>query len=400
VTVVGIDGATWRVIDPLLARGDLPHMASLIAGGVRAPLRSQTPLVSPAVWTTIATGVSRKRHGIKDFRGADGALVRSTDRRAPALWTLASDAGFSSAVIGWWATYPAEIIAGVVVSERALKVRVGDVRDMLKGGVPEPRARALAHPPGALAVVADLVGRAPRIDGTGGADDPAYWTGIPHRMRIEDAAVARSLVRLRRRMGPFDLEMVLLRGVDPVSHFFWKFHEPDASIYRDLGRPSPEEVARYGDTIENHYRYVDRLLGALGARGGRDHVVVLLSDHGFEPGPQPFPRGGTLSGTHVTLLAMDGILVASGGPVRPGGRLEQASILDVAPTLLHLLGLPVSAELEGRVLTDALEPAWSTAHPVTTVPRYDLPPPATVDAPDSPADHDVEEELRALGYVE
>ena len=92
--------------------------------------------------------------------------------------------------------------------------------------------------------------------------------------------------------------------------------------------------------------------------------------------------------------------VAAGGPFRRGVELERASILDVAPTLLHLLGVPVSQEIEGRVLLDALEPSYRAAHPVRTVPRYDpAPPPAAVEE-DTRAEDALREELRALGYIE
>ena len=89
VTIIGIDGATWRVLDPLLARGELPNFERLIASGVRAPLASEPPLISPPIWTTIATGVSRKEHGIRRFAIKNGELISARQRRAPALWTLA-----------------------------------------------------------------------------------------------------------------------------------------------------------------------------------------------------------------------------------------------------------------------------------------------------------------------
>jgi predicted AlkP superfamily phosphohydrolase/phosphomutase len=272
------------------------------------------------------------------------------------------------------------------------------MREMLGGGLADAHARALTYPPRVIEMVDDLVGNAPRVDVD--LDYDAYRATVPPRMRREDSAVIHSLLRLRESFGPFDLELALLRGVDPVSHFFWKFYDPGASFYAKRGRPTLEEVRQHGSTVEDHYRYVDSLLGELRASGTRDHVVVLLSDHGFEAGRQKFRRGGTLSGTHASPAALDGIFVAAGGPFRRGVELERASILDVAPTLLHLLGVPVSQEIEGRVLLDALEPSYRAAHPVRTVPRYDpAPPPAAVEE-DTRAEDALREELRALGYIE
>jgi predicted AlkP superfamily phosphohydrolase/phosphomutase len=220
-------------------------------------------------------------------------------------------------------------------------------------------------------------------------------------MRAEDAAVVRSLARVRKSHGPFDLELILLRGVDPVSHYFWKFRAPDAPAYGGR-RPGPAALARHAGTIEDHYRYVDQLIGELGEASPR-HAVLLLSDHGFEAGFQRH-RAGRLSGTHKTEAALDGIFIASGGPFQKGLRLEPLSILDVAPLILHVLGLSIPNLLEGETRAAAFEPAWRTAHPVSLISGY----PPTVLSPlqpngpgtRSPADERIDRELRALGYIE
>ena len=389
VTVVGVDGAAWRVVDPLLARGELPNLARLVAAGVRGPLRSEAPLVSPAVWTTIATGVSRQRHGILDFTVA-GRIAMSLDRRAPALWTLASAAGLRSALIGWWATYPAETIAGAVVSERALKLRDEDLGFVLGERRGTAKLANLVHPPDVLAKLRDVIAAAPAT-----GEGPL---AVAARMRTEDASVAHALLRLRETMGPFALEMILMRGVDVVSHHYWKFYEPDAAVYAAAERPTREEVAQYGGLIADQYRVVDGLLGELGGPSP-EQVVLVLSDHGFEAGHQPF-GDGTVSGTHKSDAALDGILVAAGGPLAAGRRVEGTSILDVAPTVLHLLGLAIPAGLEGHVLSAAFDPAWLAEHPVRAGPAFDG---YAVTAP-AEGGHALEErlreELRALGYVE
>jgi len=398
VSLIGIDGATWRVLDPMLERGELPHMARLIEAGVRGPLRSQKPLESPPVWTSIATGVSRDRHGIESMQ-IGGELVSSRHRRWPALWKIASDAGLRAAVIGWWATYPAEHIEGVVVSERALKTREDDIRPLLASPVPDSELGALVYPPESLGSLSDLLFReAPHAP----SDDEKQR--VARTMRLEDETVVRSLLRLRERSGPFELEMILLRGVDPVSHFFWKFYEPGAAVYPAAERATPEELAAHGSTVEDHYRYVDSLLGELALEASSNHVILLLSDHGFEAGRQPFRSGTILSGTHLTNAARDGILVAAGGPFRQGVRLSGASILDVTPTILHLLGLPLAAGLEGRVWVAAFDQDWASAHPVQTVAAHPGAPVALPEGPEraapGPGADALREELRALGYIE
>jgi len=399
VTIVGVDGANWRVMDPMLARGELPPFARLIRTGVRAPLRSRIPLWSPAVWTTVATGVPRERHGISRFENAAGELSASVDRRAPALWTIASAAGRRSAVIGWWVTYPAESVNGVIVSERALKTRDADLREMLDQPDAQAQANHLIHPPDAVPMISDILGslraEAPAADES---------DRVVRNMRAEDSAVARILTRLRQRAGPFDLEMILLRGVDPVSHHFWKYYEPDAAAYDPAGRPTPDEVRAHGDTIPAHYRHVDGLLGTLDLGADPDHVVIIISDHGFEAGEQPF-RGGTLSGTHESKAALYGIFIAQGGPIRRGITVERARIADIAPTVFHLLGLPVAQDLGGKILEAIFDPTWWSSHPVRSVPSYagpavNLPEGAGANPRGSPVDDELREQLRALGYLE
>jgi hypothetical protein len=388
VTLIGIDGAAWRVIDPLLAAGEMPNLARLIAAGVRGPLRSQLPLVSPPVWTSIATGVSPQRHGIRDFTTA-GRIAMSLDRRVPSLWTMASASGLRSAVVGWWATYPAERIDGVVVSERALKLREEDLRVVLGERRGDAKLANLVHPPELL----------PKLEGILAAPSPDEGPlAEATRMRTEDASVARTLLRLRQIAGPFALEMALLRGVDVVSHHFWRFYEPEAAAYTAAERPTQADTEAYGRIVPDHYRFVDGLLGELAAPS-EEHVVVVLSDHGFEAGHQPFGDGAVF-GTHKSEAALYGILVAAGGPVAAGRRVEGATILDVTPTVLHLLGLTIPAGLEGKVLRDALDSRWIESNPVREGPALaDLP----VTAPLT-GDHAIEErlhdELRALGYVE
>ena len=67
VLVVGLDGATNKLIDGLIEGGELPHLAALAREGVRASVRPERPILSPRIWTTFATGVAPQRHGVLDW---------------------------------------------------------------------------------------------------------------------------------------------------------------------------------------------------------------------------------------------------------------------------------------------------------------------------------------------
>ena len=110
VAIFGVDGATFDVIDPLIAQGKLPHLAALIERGARCVLHSDIAEgSSPVLWAHLATGVRKAEHGITGFtHQVDGkqALLTSQDRRVPAIWNMVDTRGGSVGVIGWWNTWP------------------------------------------------------------------------------------------------------------------------------------------------------------------------------------------------------------------------------------------------------------------------------------------------------
>ena len=122
VIVLGIDGIDPDVVDLLLSEGELPNFARLRQGGAYGRFKSSKPLLSPIIWTTIATGKTPLEHGISHFVAVNektGAElpVTSQMRRVKALWNVLSEAEREVAVVGWWATWPAETVRGAVVSD-------------------------------------------------------------------------------------------------------------------------------------------------------------------------------------------------------------------------------------------------------------------------------------------
>jgi predicted AlkP superfamily pyrophosphatase or phosphodiesterase len=146
VLLIGIDGATLRLAMPLMKEGRLPNLSRIAADGVYGPLRSVQPLLSPRIWNSIATGMTAPKHGILNFarKQEDGSqqLFLSTDRRVPALWNIASNAGMRVAVVNWWNTFPPDRIDGVVVSDH-LFAREIEGRQTLSGAAPPPTGAAV-----------------------------------------------------------------------------------------------------------------------------------------------------------------------------------------------------------------------------------------------------------------
>jgi len=123
VIFIGLDGADWELLDDYMARGLMPNPAALAKEAARGPLITEHPPLSPLLWTTMMTGISPLEHGILDFTRFNPVTgnkepITSDERRAPAIWNMATMAGKRVAVFGLWATYPAEPVRGVDVSDR------------------------------------------------------------------------------------------------------------------------------------------------------------------------------------------------------------------------------------------------------------------------------------------
>src|SRR3954464_13007169 len=121
VMLIGWDAADWKVIRPLLAAGQMPTPARLMAGGVHGNIATLYPALSPMLWTSIATGKRAYKHGIHGFSEPlpDGSGIRPISllsRKTKAVWNILNQTGHRSLVVGWWPSHPAEPLNGVMVS--------------------------------------------------------------------------------------------------------------------------------------------------------------------------------------------------------------------------------------------------------------------------------------------
>jgi hypothetical protein len=434
--LIGLDGADWRYIEPLMARGELPHLAALRAQGAWGSLKTFVPTKSPVIWTTIATGQPSAVHGVKDFtslrvRGVHNAFrtprlpaalglsslydwlkrhgvvfespVVSSSRRVPAFWDLATAHGSPSAVVNWWATWPADAMLGSLVSERVYYWRFS-----ARGT--EREDTRLTYPPELYDEIAGLVMRPdavryeqarPFMDVS--AEEFAAMMARPFAgktiegefkyilsMFETDRRIALHLIEQTRVQygAPADL-LLLLRIVDLAAHCSL----PHSELVEDHLGASPEDLRRYGRVVSEAYRAADRALGEIQAAFGGSNVVVI-SDHGFALEKQ---RDGSRIYNH--LKAPDGIFLASGPAFRPG-RVEGLTVYDLLPLLAYVKGFPVAADLLGHVPRRVFDPNFLAARPVVRVASSgSRRAPATAAAPGQ-MDEALIERLRAVGYVQ
>jgi hypothetical protein len=187
------------------------------------------------------------------------------------------------------------------------------------------------------------------------------------------------------------LTVVYFRGIDFVQHFFWQYSEPE--LFSDVTR---EDVAAYGNVITEYYLYQDGLLRNLLASVGEDVNVILVSDHGFTARTDIDPGRPQLTGMHD----VRGVIIASGPAFRSSGYFEGATILDVAPTALAVVGLPVAEDMDGRALAEIIAEDHLETHPVASIPSYEPALRMETGEVGSPMDESIMGQLKSLGYIE
>jgi hypothetical protein len=394
VFVIGIDGLSPRDVDGTTALA--PALARLAGRGAVAPLATIRPTEGPPVWTTLMTGRLPRDHGIPGIsfyklagssaewpllpRGAlVGALERvglatqrpvpSTARRCRALWNVLEAFGASSGLVRVWGTHPPEAIHGFVLSPYFHLFR-GDERASTtlhpRELLDEIRARgidAAQVDPGLLRELAE-----PSPATTDPLQDPAL-----RRMARDgvapDTTYQRAADVLRRAYDPAFL-VVSFHGFDVAGHIFYRHAQPEA-----FGNVDSEDARRYGRVLGAYAAVLMGWVGGIEKEMRPGDLLVVVSGYGLAPTPLWRRLVGALTGTDTPTAghgnAPPGVMVIVGDGIRAGARVRSASVLDVAPTLLYLLGLPVARDMEGRVLTELVDARFARENPLTFIRSYE-----------------------------
>jgi tetratricopeptide (TPR) repeat protein len=408
VLLLGFDGLDPEAVDLLLSEGKLPNFARMRREGAYGRLKSFEPMLSPILWTTIATGRTPDAHGIGHFTALDPATgeslpVTSDLRKVRALWEILSEREKTTAVVGWWATWPPEPIRGFMVSDHlayhflfadglenrdpTVKTSPPELERRLEPLVVRPVAIGRAE----LAPFADLTGvsdeeLARPLDV---ADDLAHLRWV-----VATAETYRRIgLELWRKERP-DVALVYFEGTDSTAHLF-------GHLFRGSGLSGEiaAQQARYGRAVEAMYERADAILGEFLAAADAGTTVIALSDHGFRLGelPDDPSRLRDMARRVSERFHRDeGVLYAWGRGVKAGARFDGATLLDVAPTVLALQGVAASREMPGRALVEGFV---RLAEP-ERIATFESSPRNRAGAPrDAAADKALLEHLSSLGYL-
>lgn len=420
---IGVDGLCWETLRRWRNQQRNQDLEWLLERGYLGPLATITPTDSPPVWATIATGVAPGWHGVKNFRsfefpGLDRArlevppwpgrsyLMRammrlgraqfrpasSLDMRRRPFWEIVCRPERPCDVVGFWATWPPQPLHGRLVSDHFYFVKS-------RGGGTWERTLApyTAFPPQIERRLApfriapeELPGERLRDFVDVAETDAAaetILTELRYGLAMDETyfPLAEQFLDDGARNGLFAF---YFRGLDVVSHPALPFSD----LYPEVPVP-PEDRRRFGKLVSRYYAYVFARLRRLLERTGSDTLVLIASDHGFQREQE------TYFNHH---FAPPGVLIAiGGGAARIAAPLE-ASVYDIAPTLLWLAGYPPSLDMPGRALIDLFPDLdrgglAAAERPHSYGYRWGRPP---IKAPPDPqGERQMLELLRTLGYI-
>ncbi len=250
--ILGLDGLSWPLVDPLLEAGVMPHLARLKAEGAWGPLTSVVPTQSATAWASFLSGQNPARHGVFDFmvRQADGTYRHAKPDPASTLWHHLGRGGLGVGVLNFPVTYPPDPVNGFLVS-----------------GMLAPRGRTFTHPP---ALGDELLAAVPgyRIDLEWQlyAGREAALVGELSEMIGQRAEAA---TYLNDRYRPQCLA-VAFTATDRLQHALWRHMDPTHPDY------DAAAAARLQDAIHGFYAALDGAVGHLLDNIDGETAVLVL----------------------------------------------------------------------------------------------------------------------------
>jgi hypothetical protein len=288
VVVIGWDGGTWDLLDPLLAEGRMPSLARLAEGSHRAKLRTLDTMLSPQIWSTMATGVRPEVHGMLDF------AYRQENFKVGRIWDRLKMEGRTFGVHGWYFIWPPDpgiedrdfIVPGRYAPDSQVHpskyefyreveswAKTGERRGFRTGlrAYISAGLRAWRHGIRLSTLrmgAAEVLGR--KLTERRELDD--HWRA----RRVSVALQGDLFSELLRTRSP-EFGAVLFTQVDHVSHKYWKYMFP-----YEFPNTDPAEAETYGDVINRIYAECDVALGKIMDAVPEDTEFMIVSDHGFQ----------------------------------------------------------------------------------------------------------------------
>jgi predicted AlkP superfamily phosphohydrolase/phosphomutase len=385
VQIIGMDAGSLDFVARAAADGRLPNFGRILDVGAAMHLATIHPTSAETVWAALLTGKLPLQNGVRSSGtyAVEGGgaiellpnylfayeLVRlgllteqphtSATLRTRALWNILSTQGVSVGAVGWPLTEPAPVVRGYVVSDRYLK----DAES--PSGIFDPPG---VYPPDIGRTVQLAMEDADAGAATEAPAVPASLAVHQERAQRTDRTYDRIQTTLAAAFMP-QVTLTRFQSLDPIGHYFLRFATPG-----EFGDVPDDDNRRLESVLERHYTLIDDAIGRAIRSLGTDDLLLVVSGFGMEPMSlmrrmvERAIGDPDLNGTHDA--APDGFVLAYGASVARG-RPVRGSVVDVTPTILYFLGLPVGRDMAGFVRTDLFQRSFTDQRPITFIPTYD-----------------------------
>jgi predicted AlkP superfamily phosphohydrolase/phosphomutase len=310
VLMIGLDGATFSLLDPLVEQGIMPFTGSVIKNSVRANLMSTRNPLTPPAWTSMITGRSPEAHGVYDFlRPAflpDGSVYLKLndyrDNHCETIWSIVNRHKRRATTLNFYGMSPAPAIDGYVFA----------------GFIPWKHLRQAVYPKELLDEVRAMPNFDYRVLGMDHTEEKKCAQGLHqgehepwiNLQNTRDRAWTELTCHLMNK-DRTDLTAVVLDGADKVQHLFWRFVDPSLA-----DKNASDWHKRIQGLSLGFYRDLDRNVKMMFDAAGPETDILITSDHGFGPTTEIFylnewlARNGYLQWSNVAKNDAVGQLVA------------------------------------------------------------------------------------------
>ena len=386
--LIGIDAADWQLIDEISKTHDLRFFNRLKQNGATGQLASLNPMLSPMLWTSIATGKRPYAHGITGFTEFDeenqkAIPIKASRRKVKAVWNILNEAGLKTNLINWWPSYPVESLNGVMVSNATYASGADDLQtihplhfqEKLKEWnvkseevtaeliqafvpnaheIPKEQLQEVVHPLAAL------------IQKTASVHNHATWL-LEHT--------------------EWDFQAVYYEVLDQAGHLAMKYHPPQMEGVDD------QKFKWYKNIIAAVYQWVDMMLERL-VELAPTADILIVSDHGFEGQNKRLLNLPDVPAAPALEHRAYGVIGALGQNFASAEALYGYSLLDITPSILHYFDLPVGQDMHGKVMTAVFKEKKA----VGELPSWEVTGNKPIFIEGAHADEELLKQLEALGY--
>jgi len=364
VIVLGVNGAEWDIIRPLLVRGEMPNLARVIKRGVSGKLRTVSAPNCPKVYSVLETSTPPEENGITGFI-VHGTTANTSMLRSEPLWSLLSKSGATVGMANVPATFPVRPVNGYMISGMLTRGRNCEDGLLCSPKLSEVRGGDAVYPRAMAAELEANVGDF-LIDC---ARMPTAKDLLGHELAVVYEWLARvSETREQQRKlfdylltsHPTDFTFLVQSCEDRVGHWLYPIQPYNVGY-------NPKLHTIKVDAFPNQYRALDKVLGTILKHVDENTTLLIISDHGIKPLREQEAHEAHMdhAGTTPIIAKHDfedgddvpGLFVAMGPGIRKGVRVMglPMSVFDIAPTILHIYGIPAPKQMRGRVLTEIFE---------------------------------------------